>query len=197
MVPSTIVEGSKKASIVEIQEVALVSKQGVLPALNALLDDSETIYLSDGTSIKRDPNAIYIFTTNNNYKGCKPLNESVKSRNCRMINVKNLSDSEMVNRLIKSERTRLYVDKNGVSLSDAKQMAKKMASTLTSISNYAKEQYITGGVHGYREFENWFFEWLSCKDVIKAAESTIVSHISEDEEMAFELIENIKTKFAA
>jgi MoxR-like ATPase len=192
LVPSQIVEGVKRPSVVEIQEAALISKPGVLPTLNALLDDEEIVTLMDGTVIHKNPHTIFVFTTNGDYKGCKPFNESILSRMGLIIDQENMSEKEMINRLLSNE-TADYISKSGMLMKDAREMAKSMAKVCTKIKNFVMENALTGGVCGYREYANWFFSYLTTKDARKSAQVTIISHLTSDAETKVELAQLVNT----
>ena len=193
MVASQIVEGVKRPSVVEIQEAMLIGKPGVLPALNALLDDNETVTLIDGSIIKKDPNTIFIFTTNTDYKGCKPINESVLSRMDLIIDQTGLTAREMVKRLFDDE-IKKYITNNGMDEVKAKNAAEKMAKAVVELNNYCQEYAISGGVCGYREFRNWFYRYLVTKNMREAATNTIISHITSDESIQIEIKQQLFTK---
>lgn len=192
MVPSQIVEGVKRPAVVEIQEAALISKPGVLPTLNSLLDDEEIVTLTDGTVIHKDPNSIFIFTTNRDYKGCKDFNESVKSRMNLIIDSEDLGENGMVERLMSKDTIQLIKD-NEMDVSKARDMAKAMAKVMLKLRNYLKEQMITGGVCGYREYANWFYLYLVTQDAREAAMQTIVTHITSDPELKLAIQQQVLT----
>lgn len=183
LVKSQLIEGISKPSVVEILEPTLISNAGVLPALNSLLDETGKTTLVDGSVITLDQNSIIVFTTNMDYAGCKDLNESLKSRATTIIDFEELSDAEMVNRVLSRSDTKKLIDENGIKMPEARKMANLMAKTRSQLENYVHEQFISGAVLGYREFAGWFKKWLYMGDAKKAAESTIITHISGDSEV--------------
>lgn len=66
--------------IIEIQEPTLIVNAGTLGFLNCVLDNNRTLILPDGSQIAIHPNTVFIFTTNLDYEGCNPLNNSLLSR---------------------------------------------------------------------------------------------------------------------
>lgn len=66
--------------IIEIQEPTLIVNAGTLGFLNCVLDNNRTLILPDGSQIPIHPNTVFIFTTNLDYEGCNPLNNSLLSR---------------------------------------------------------------------------------------------------------------------
>ena len=177
MVSSELVKGIQHPCVVEIQEPAMIAKAGVLPALNALMDENASVTLADGTIVKRDPNAIIVLTTNNDYKGCNDLNESVLSRMDAIFDEKGLSSEEMFLRLWNRPKTKELLSLfKEIEEEYAKETAQKMAKAVTTVAQYLKDKRIRGGVCGYREYENWFDLWLLLNNIDEAAEQTIVAH---------------------
>lgn len=193
LVRSQLVDGAVKPSVVEILEPTLIGNAGVLPSVNSLFDDTQKTTLVDGTTIDLNPNSIFVFTTNMDYKGCKDLNESIMSRAKKIIDFDNLSEEEMVNRVLSRETTKTLIKENNVNLIEARRMAMLMAQTITLLTAYMTE-YITGGVCGYREYENWFHTYLYTKNPREAAKSTVISHISFDKETKDDLYNQICRK---
>ena len=165
-----------------------------LPALNSLLDETGKTTLVGGTVIDLDPNSIIVFTTNMDYAGCRDLNESLKSRATTIIDFDELSDAEMVNRVLSRSDTKILMSENNIKIPQARKMAKLMAATRSMIDTYVHEQYISGAVFGYRELAGWFKKWLYTGDARKAAEKTIITHISGDPETKEDIRNMIKTK---
>lgn len=194
LVKSQLIEGISKPSVVEILEPTLISNAGVLPALNSLLDETGKTTLVDGSVINLDQNSIIVFTTNMDYAGCKDLNESLKSRATTIIDFEELSDSEMVNRVLSRSDTKKLIDENGIKITEARKMANLMAKTRSQLDSYVHEQFISGAVLGYREFAGWFKKWLYTGDAKRAAESTIITHISGDSEIKEDIRNMINSK---
>lgn len=77
--PSEIVRAYKNGYILEIQEPTVIRDAAVLMALNSALELDGSINLPTET-IHRHPDFMAVITTNRNYLGCKPLNESLRDR---------------------------------------------------------------------------------------------------------------------
>lgn len=194
LVKSQLIEGVSKPSVVEILEPTLISNAGVLPALNSLLDETGKTTLVDGSVININPDSIIVFTTNMDYAGCKDLNESLKSRATTIIDFDELSDAEMVNRVLSRGDTKQLIKENNIKIPEARKVANLMARTRSQLESYVREQFISGAVFGYREFAGWFKKWLYTGDIRKAAESTIIPHISGDPEVKEDIKNMIESK---
>ena len=70
-------------------------------------------------------------------------------------------------------------------------MLKKMADTVCEIQKYCKTEMVSGGVCGYREFEDWVWAYTVQKDVLKAAKRTIVAKAAPEEEEREEIYKNL------
>ena len=77
--PSEIVRAYKNGYILEIQEPTVIRDAAVLMALNSALELDGSINLPTEI-IHRHPDFIAVITTNRNYLGCRPLNESLRDR---------------------------------------------------------------------------------------------------------------------
>jgi len=183
MVPSEIIKASKKPALCEIQEAALVQRAGVLPRLNSFIDDEARITLPDGSVQERNPESLFIFTTNIDYEGCRDINQSVKSRCAEIVISKDLSAEVLVARLTSTPDFEKYLNINEYTVKEGRTLAERIAKVAEKIKNYAKEQEIFGFVCGYREYSAWFFKSLAMKSVSKAAEVTILSHISFEKDI--------------
>ena len=75
-------------------------------------------------------------------------------------------------------------------------MLKKMADAVCAIQKHCRTEMITGGVCGYREYEDWVWAYLVQKDVRKAALRTIVAKAAPEEEEREEIYKTqILTRF--
>lgn len=185
MVESSIVTGCRRPSVIEIQEPSVISKPGTLVRLNGLLDDGAAITLTNGEVVRRNPETVILLTTNLGYRGCKGFNESVLSRMRMVLYSDSLTAEEMVYRIQK----KVPVMEAG--------LLKKMADTVCAIQKHCRTEMISGGVCGYREYEDWVWAYLVHKDVQKAALRTIVAKASPEEEEREEIYKTqICTRFA-
>lgn len=184
MVESSIVTGCRRPSIIEIQEPSVITKPGTLVRLNGLLDDGASITLTSGEVVRRNPETVILLTTNMGYRGCKGFNESVLSRMRMVLYSDPLTSEEMVYRIQK----KITVLEPG--------MLKKMADAVCAIQKHCRTEMITGGVCGYREYEDWVWAYLVQKDVRKAALRTIVAKAAPEEEEREEIYKTqILTRF--
>lgn len=179
MVESCIVTGCRRPSLVEIQEPSVIAKPGTLVKLNGLLDEGAAITLTSGEVVKRHPETVILITTNMGYKGCRGFNESVLSRMRLVYYLDPLDADGMVARV-----------KTRVDFKD-EAMLDKMADTVCKIQKHCKTEMISGGVCGYREFEDWVWAYSVQKDVLKAAKRTIVAKAAPEEEEREEIYEKI------
>lgn len=77
--PSEIVRALEKGYLLEIQEPTVIRDASVLVALNSALESGGMLNLPTGV-IRRHPDCVIIVTTNRNYQGNRPLNESLRDR---------------------------------------------------------------------------------------------------------------------
>ena len=184
MVESSIVTACRRPSVIEIQEPSVITKPGTLVKLNGLLDDGAAITLTSGEVVRRNPETVILLTTNMGYKGCRGFNESVLSR-MRMIHYcEPLTAKGMVERVLKRVAG---MDKDTL---------EKMAETVCEIQKYCRTEMITGGVCGYREFEDWVWASLVQKDICGAAKRTVVAKAAPEAEEREEIYKTqILTKF--
>lgn len=184
MVESSIVTGCRRPSVIEIQEPSVISKPGTLVRLNGLLDDGASITLSSGEVVTRDSETVILLTTNLGYRGCKGFNESVLSRMRMVLYSESLTAEEMVHRVQK----KVPMIETG--------LLKKMADTVCAIQRHCRTEMISGGVCGYREYEDWVWAYLVHEDVQKAARRTIVAKAAPEEEEREEIFKTqIITRF--
>lgn len=185
MVESSIVTACRRPSVIEIQEPSVITKPGTLVKLNGLLDDGAAITLTDGEVVRRNPETIVLLTTNMGYRGCKAFNESVLSRMRMILYSEPLKAQDMVKRIRKKVP---MVDQSTL---------KMMAETVCSLQKYLKTEMISGGVCGYREYEDWVWAYVVQQDICKAALRTIVAKAAPEEEDRNEIYKTqILTKFA-
>lgn len=186
MVESSIVTGCRRPSVIEIQEPSVISKPGTLVKLNGLLDDGAAITLTSGEVVRRNPETIILLTTNMGYKGCRGFNESVLSRMRMIFYSEPLTAKDMVERVLKK------VPEKAVERS----ILEKMADTVCEIQRYCRTEMVSGGVCGYREFEDWVWAYVMQGNVCSAALRTIVAKAAPEAEEREEIYKTqILTKF--
>ena len=79
-VDTPLVGAIRYGYLVELQEPTVIANPGVLVGLNSLLDRCNSVFLPNGEVINRHPDTTIVVTTNNDYAGCKQMNQSVISR---------------------------------------------------------------------------------------------------------------------
>lgn len=163
---STIIQACRMPAVIEIQEVAMIEKPGTLTRLNALFDDDAKTDLLNGEIIERHPDTVVIMTTNMDYIGCQMFNESVLSRMQLVQHRKELSVEEMTERAVM---------KTGCKEKD---LIYRMATAIRKIKQYLRDKQIRGGVCGYRELENWVWNYMTSQDVLESATSAVISKVS-------------------
>lgn len=185
LMESSIVTGCRRPSVIEIQEPSVIAKPGTLVKLNGLLDEGASITLASGEVVHRDPDTVILLTTNMDYKGCRGFNESVLSRMRMLQFLEPLTAQAMVERVLKKVKFPDHM------------LLKQMADVVCEIQRYCKTEMITGGVCGYREFEDWVWAYLVQKDVCNAAKRTIIAKAAPEKEDREELYRTqIKTRFS-
>lgn len=77
--PSEIVRAMQKGYLLEIQEPTVIRDASVLVALNSALEPNGLLNIPTGI-IRRHSDCVVVITTNRNYQGNRPLNESLRDR---------------------------------------------------------------------------------------------------------------------
>ena len=139
---SNIIKAFKYGWLCEIQEPTVISKAGVLTSLNAMLDGCQSITLMNGETIQRHKDCVICFTTNLDYEGCNPINQSVLSR-CVPIELHGLSEHEAMMRVMNASG---YTEK---------EIVKKMVMVYFKCIEYARNGYITDGAIDLRALIQW------------------------------------------
>lgn len=184
-VDTPLVQAMRNGWVVEIQEPTVISNPGVLVGLNSLLDRCAAITLPTGEKIQRHPDTVVVITTNNDYAGCKNMNQSVISRMNLVIDMDE-PDAETL--------TRRVMNITGCTDNS---MVRKMAETVKDISERCRETMITDGCCGVRELISWVQSYMITNDAMEAARYTVLASVSSDPENRQE-IENtcLQPKFA-
>ena len=113
------------------------------------------------------------------YKGCRGFNESVLSR-MRMVHyLEPLNAEAMVARVKKKVKF------------DDETFLKKMADIVCEVQKHCNTEMITGGVCGYREYEDWVWAYLIQKDILKAAKCTLVAKAAPEPEEREEIYKKL------
>lgn len=144
-VKSDAVLAYEYGGVCEIQEAKVVRKAGTLVGMNNMLElgNNKSITLPTGEVIKKHPNCIFVFTSNESYEGCRSMNQSVLSRMNMQMHIDLPEAKVMAARVMK---------KTG--FSDPTYM-ERMVNAVNDIHEYCEKQDITDGVCGMRELESW------------------------------------------
>ena len=170
MQESEIIKGCRMPSVIEIMEASLIVEPGTLGKLNRLLDDSRKLDLLYGEVVERHPNAIIIITTNLNYVANREFDFSVVSRMNKVQHRKDLTEQQLV------ERAMFRTGCKDM------EVLKQMAKVMKRLDTVVKEEFGKAGLCGYREYENWVYEYMRTQNLVKAAEDTVLSKLASDEE---------------
>lgn len=163
--------------VIEIQEPTVISNPAVLVSLNALLDGCNTITLPHtGEVIKRHPDTVILLTTNNDYFGCKPMNQSILSRMNLIKDIPEPTIEDMMNRV------------SNITKFDNFDLLVKMASAVKAIDEFCKNQSITDGCCGMRELISWVQSYMIEDDLLETARYTIISSASANIENQEEIM---------
>lgn len=139
---SNIIKAFKYGWLCEIQEPTVIAKAGVLPSINSMLDRCNSITLMNGETIERHKDCVICFTTNLDYEGCNPINQSVLSR-CVPIELHALDEQEAINRVMHASG---YEERDVV---------QRMVKVYFKCQEYAKNGYITDGAIDLRALIQW------------------------------------------
>lgn len=170
MQESEIIKGCRMPSVIEIMEASLIVEPGTLGKLNRLLDDSRKLDLLYGEVVERHPNAIIIITTNLNYVANREFDFSVVSRMNKVQHRKDLTEQQL------AERAMFRTGCKDM------EVLKQMAKVMKRLDTVVKEEFGKAGLCGYREYENWVYEYMRTQNLVKAAEDTVLSKLASDEE---------------
>ncbi len=167
-VDTPLVEAIRYGYLIEIQEPTVIANPGVLVGLNSLLDRCNSVFLPNGEIVNRHPDTMIVVTTNNDYAGCKQMNQSVLSRMSLIIDLEEPDEETLVQRVL------------GITGCTDKKMVQDMARIVKSISEFCRENLITDGCCGVRELISWVQSYMVCGDIIEAAHYTVLSSVSAD-----------------
>ncbi|MFR8288892.1 MAG: AAA family ATPase [Coprococcus comes] len=177
-VDTPLVEAIRYGYILEIQEPTVIANPGVLVGLNSLLDRCNSVYLPNGETIHRHPDTTIVITTNNDYAGCKQMNQSVISRMNLVIDLDEPDEDTQVERAMAVTGCK-----------DAKTV-RLMTRIVKSMAVYCRENLITDGCCGMRELISWVQSYMVCGDIRESARYTVLASASADAENRTEVEES-------
>lgn len=174
-VDTPLVEAIRNGYLVEIQEPTVIANPGVLVGLNSLLDRCNSVFLPNGEVIHRHPDTTIVVTTNHDYAGCRPMNQSVISRMNMVIDMDEPDEETMVERVL------------AITGCSDKKSVRTMTQIVRSIAQYCQDNLITDGCCGVRELIAWVQSFMVCGDIQEAAHYTILSSVTADSESRIEI----------
>lgn len=139
--PSEIVRAMEKGYLLEIQEPTVIRDASVLVALNSALEQNGMLNLPTGI-VRRHPDCVVIITTNRNYQGNRPLNESLRDR---MQHAEKMDLPELSVMVARGRAKTGYQDQA---------IAGKMAEIIRLLDTSARANAIKG-VAGMRSYFYW------------------------------------------
>ncbi len=177
-VDTPFVQAMRHGYVVELQEPSIIANPGVLVGLNSLLDRCAAITLPTGERIMRHPDTVVIVTTNNDYAGCKAMNQSVISRMNLVMDIDE-PDADVLTKRVA-----------GITGCGELHIIRKMAETVKNIAERCRETMITDGCCGVRELISWVQSYMICKNALEAAQYTVLASVSSDPENRAEILES-------
>ena len=185
-VETPLITAIRNGYVIEIQEPTVIANPGVLVGLNALLDRCASVTLTTGEVIHRHPDTVVVVTTNNNYAGCRDMNQSVISRMNLIMDMEEPDVDTLTERTMKVTGC---TDRSVVS---------DMAASIQEISERCRETMINDGSCGVRELISWVQSYMVCGNVLEAAKYTVLSSVSSDPENRADILSScLEQKFAA
>ena len=176
-VDTPFVQAMRHGYVVELQEPSIIANPGVLVGLNSLLDRCAAITLPTGEKITRHPDTVVVVTTNNDYAGCKAMNQSVISRMNLVIDMEEPSVDVLTKRV------------SGITGCTEINVIRKMAETVKNIAERCRETMIADGCCGVRELISWVQSYMICKNELEAAQYTVLASVSSDPENRQDILE--------
>lgn len=175
-VDTPLVQAIRYGYLCEIQEPTVIANPGVLVGLNSLLDRCNAITLPTGERIQRHPNTVIVITTNNDYAGCKDVNQSVISRMNLVMDIEQPEIETMVERVC------------GITGCKDLNAVRRMAEAVDEIAMRCRETMINDGCCGMRELIAWVQSYMICENELEAARYTVLSSVSGDPENRAEIL---------
>lgn len=185
-VETPLITAIRNGYLIEIQEPTVIANPGVLVGLNALLDRCASITLTTGEVVTRHPDTVVVVTTNNNYAGCRDMNQSVISRMNLIMDMDEPDVATLAERAMK------------VTGCTDKSVVEEMAQTVQEISERCRETMINDGSCGVRELISWVQSYMVCGNIMEAARYTVLSSVSSDPENRADILTScLEQKYAA
>ena len=176
--PSEIVRAYRNGYLLEIQEPTVIRDAAVLMALNSALELDGSINLPTEI-IHRHPDCIVIITTNRNYLGCRPLNESLRDR------IQHTEKMDLPSKEVMIERA---IAKTGYRND---QLLEILADIIITLDKTARVNAIKG-VAGMRSFFYWVDAIAHGGSITESLYHKVIYKITTDSEEIKILEESLK-----
>lgn len=176
--PSEIVRAMENGYLLEIQEPTVIRDASVLVALNSALEPNGLLNIPTGL-IKRHDDCVVVITTNRNYQGNRPLNESLRDR------MQHAERMDLPALAVMVERAKA---KTGVLYSDLLLITAKIIRLLdeTSKANSIK------GVAGMRSYFYWINTYKQQQNLLETIYSKVLYKLTTDENELKILVEALE-----
>lgn len=178
-----IIRAIEHGYVIEIQEPAAILQQGVLVSLNSVTEPDGSIRLANGKLIKRHPDTIISYTTNVDYEGLRPINQSVLDRVQYLIEFQRPCDKALIDRCVK-----LTGFKN-------RKILKNMLNTVNEIEALCRSKKVRDGITGSRSFYNWATGIRILKSPYITGITSVVTKATADKKIQEDLISIVKQHF--
>ncbi|MGM0239648.1 AAA family ATPase [Enterococcus sp. AZ103] len=165
--PSEIVRAMEKGYLLEIQEPTVIRDASVLVALNSALESNGLLNLPTGM-ISRHDDCVVVITTNRNYQGNRPLNESLRDR------VQHAEKMDLPAIGVMIERAK---SKTGFTDED---YLKVMAEIIRLLDETAKANAVKG-VAGMRSYFYWINSLKQGQDPLESLYPKVLYKLTTDE----------------
>lgn len=164
--PSEIVRAIEKGYLLEIQEPTVIRDASVLVALNSALEPNGMLNLPTGI-IRRHPDCIIVITTNRNYQGNRPLNESLRDR------MQHAEKMDLPALEVMAERAMAKT------MIQNQELLMKMAEIIRLLDETAKANAIKG-VAGMRSYFYWANTYKQGQDLLQSIYPKVLYKLSTD-----------------
>lgn len=182
-VESPLIKAIRNGWVCEIQEPSLISNPGVLPGLNALLDNTRQVTLPTGEVITRNPDTVIISTTNVDCEGCRSMNQSFVDRHQLKVNIELPDDKALEERIRAMTQCDDTVD------------LPRMLDVMHQMREVMKKRCIEDGTVGVRAIADWVESYQITGDYVESAEMTIIPAATADPDSSSELLTVVQNKF--
>lgn len=164
--PSEIVRAIEKGYLLEIQEPTVIRDASVLVALNSALEPNGMLNLPTGI-ILRHPDCVIVITTNRNYQGNRPLNESLRDR------MQHAEKMDLPALEVMAERAMAKT------MIQKQELLLKMAEIIRLLDETAKANAIKG-VAGMRSYFYWANTYKQGQDLLQSIYPKVLYKLSTD-----------------